>query len=35
MLRQLVMIPVIMACAIGGTVGMLKLIKHFSHDDKG
>ena len=27
---QFVMVPVIMVCALGGTVGILKLIKKFS-----
>lgn len=30
MLQTLVLVPVIMACALGGTVGLIKLIKKFS-----
>lgn len=26
---KFLMVPVIMACALGGTIGMLKLIGHF------
>ncbi|EET62944.1 hypothetical protein BRYFOR_05295 [Marvinbryantia formatexigens DSM 14469] len=29
-LRQLGMVAVVMVCAFGGTVGILKLIKHFT-----
>lgn len=29
MLKMLVSVPVIMLCAVGGTVGILKLINHF------
>lgn len=29
-LQQLGMVAVVMICALGGTVGLLKLIKHFT-----
>lgn len=29
-LGQLAMVVTIMGCAVGGTIGLLKLIKHFS-----
>lgn len=29
-LQQLGMVAVVMVCALGGTVGLLKLIKHFT-----
>lgn len=30
MLKMIVLVPVIMVCATGGTVGLMKLIKKFS-----
>ena len=30
MLKTIVLVPVIMACATGGTIGLIKLIKKFS-----
>lgn len=33
-LGQLAMVIVIMACALVGTIGIIKLIKHFSKDGK-
>lgn len=31
-LQQLGMVAIVMVCALGGTVGILKLIKHFTPD---
>lgn len=30
MLKMILMVPVIMACATGGTIGLIKVIRHFS-----
>ncbi|MCM1500516.1 MAG: hypothetical protein NC124_18800 [Clostridium sp.] len=30
MLKMIILVPVIMVCALGGTVGLIKLIKKFS-----
>ncbi len=30
MLKMIILVPVIMVCATGGTVGLMKLIKKFS-----
>jgi len=30
LLKNLILVPVIMACATGGTIGLMKLIKRFS-----
>lgn len=32
-LKQLGMVAVIIGCAVGGTVGMLKLIRHFTPEN--
>lgn len=32
MLKTIILVPVIMACAAGGTIGLMKLIKKFSPD---